>query len=114
MQYLFDNCIGFDYHPADWFNLYVPKDHNIKTHPKAVTCDDLTGWFNIKAMMLGAGKRGGKYKDFSDFNKQELMTHLAVYLLHAISPSPQMEMKFKNQTEDPVNGSDLCHRVFGK
>ena len=23
-------------------------------------------------------------------------------------------MKFKNQTEDPVNGSDLCHRVFGK
>ena len=23
-------------------------------------------------------------------------------------------MKFNNQTEDPVNGSDLCHWVFGK
>ena len=42
------------------------------------------------------------------------MAHLAVYFLSAISPSPQVEMKFKNQTEDPVNGSDICHRVFGK
>ena len=42
------------------------------------------------------------------------MAHLAVYFLHDISPSLQVEMKFKNQTEDPVNGSDLCHRVFGK
>ena len=61
-------------------------------------CDDIEGWMNIKAMMLGAGKIGGKYKDFVDFNKQELMAHLAVYFLHAISPSPQVEMKFKNQT----------------
>ena len=68
-----------------------------------MTCDDLTGWLNIKAMMLGAGKRGGKYKYFVDFNKQELMAHLAVYFLHSVLSSPQVEMKFKNQTEDPVN-----------
>ena len=79
-----------------------------------MTCDDLTGWMNIKAIILGAGKIGVKYKDFVNFNKQELMAHLDVYFLHAISPSPQVEMKFKNQTEYPVNGSDLCHCVFGK
>ena len=79
-----------------------------------MTCDALTGWLNIKAMMLCAVKRGGKYKYFVNFNKQELMAHLSVYFLHAISPSLQAEMKFKNQIEDPVNGSDLCHSVFGK
>ena len=79
-----------------------------------MTCDDLTSWLNTKAMMLGAGKRGGKYKDFADFSKSEVMKHLSVYLLHGISPSPQVELKFKNQLEDPVNGSDLCNRVFGK
>ena len=102
LQYLCANGIGFDSHPSDWFNLNLSKDCNRKTHPKSVTCDYLTGWLNIKAMKLGAGKRGVKYKDFVDFNKQELMAHLAVYFLHAISPSPQVEMKFKNQTEDPV------------
>lgn len=41
------------------------------------------------------------------------MSHLALYLLHSISPSPQVEMKFRSQKEDPVNGSDLCTEVFG-
>ena len=112
LQYLFANGIGFDSNPDDWFNLYLAKNCNRKTHPKAATCDDLTGELNIKAMVLGSGKIGGKYKGFVDFNKQELMAHLAIYFLHAISPSPQVGMKFKNQTEDPVNGSDLCHSVF--
>ena len=47
LKYLFANDIGFDFHPADWFNLYLPKYRNRKTHPKAVTCDDITGWMNI-------------------------------------------------------------------
>ena len=38
-----------------------------RTHPKAVTLDDLTGWLNVKAMMANAGKRGGKYSGFKDF-----------------------------------------------
>ena len=61
-----------------------------------MTCDDFTSWLNTKAMMLGAGKRGGKYKDSADFTKSEVMKHLSVYLLHGISPSPQVELKFKN------------------
>ena len=69
-----------------------------------MTCDDLTGWLNIKAIMVGAGKRGGKYKYFVGFNKQELMAHLAVYFLHGILPYPRVQMKFKNENEDLVNG----------
>ncbi len=42
------------------------------------------------------------------------MSHLGLYLLHSISPSPQIDMKFKSMYEDHVNGSNLCQEVFGK
>ena len=64
--------------------------------------------------MENAGSRGGNYNRFIDFNKPELMLYLALYLLYSISPSPQVEMKFKNEQEDPVNGSSLCNEVFKK
>ena len=74
-----------------------------------VTLNDLTGWFNMKAMMVNVGKRGGNY---SGLKKRELMAHL-FYLLHSISPSPQIEMKFKCHDKNPVNVSDICNRIFG-
>ena len=76
--------------------------------------DDLTAWLNIKAILLNGGKGGGKYSRFVSFTKLEVMAHLGLYLLHSISPSPQVEMKFKSEVEDPVNGSNLCSSVFGK
>ena len=68
----------------------------------------------MKATIANAGKRGGKYADFIDFTKFELMSHLSLYLLHAISPYPRLEMKFKSEDEDMVNGLTLCNEVFGK
>ena len=41
------------------------------------------------------------------------MSHLALYLLHSISPLPQVEMKSKSEQKDPMNGSSLCNEVFG-
>ena len=41
------------------------------------------------------------------------MQHISLYLLQGLSPSPQVEMKFKSQVEDPVNGNDLVHQAFG-
>ena len=76
--------------------------------------NDPTAWLNVKTMMANTGKRGGKYTGFKYFTKRELMAHLGVYLLHSIYPSPQIEMKFKCNAEDPVNGSDICNRLFGK
>ena len=69
--------------------------------------NDMTAWINVKAMIDNAGKQGVKYADFTDFKKCELMSHLSLYLLHAISPSPRIDMKFKSEAEDPVNGSNL-------
>ena len=58
--------------------------------------------------------QGGKYADFIDFTKCELMSHLSLYMLHAISPSPRLDIKFKSESEDPVNRLTLCNEVFGK
>ena len=85
-----------------------------ETHDKAVTMDNITAWTNVKVVMVNVGSRGGKYNRFVDFNKPELMLHLALYLLRSISPSPQVEMKFKSEQEDSVNGSSLYNEVFGK
>ena len=84
------------------------------THPKAVTMDDMTAWLNLKAVISNEGKWGGKYADFTDFNKFELMSHLSLYLLHSILPYPRLDMKFKVEAEDPVNGLTLFNEVFGK
>ena len=76
--------------------------------------DDMTEWLNVKAMIDNVGKRGGRYADFIDLTKCELMSHLFLYLLHAILPSPRLDTKFKSESEDPVNGLTLCNEVFGK
>ena len=114
LEYLSANGIDKDSHPADWFNLFFPMDRDKNTHPKTVTIDELTSWTNTKAMIANAGRRGGRYGRFVDFSKVELMKHLSIYLFHGISPSPQIEFKFVHPNEDPVNGSALCNRIFGK
>jgi len=114
LNYIFSAGIGFDSHPADWFDLFFPRRRTKNTNPKAVTMDEYTAWTNTKAMMMNAGVGGGKYARFVNFSKDEMMSHLSLYLLHGISPSPQIDMKFKPASEDPINGSDLCFSVFGK
>ena len=111
--YLFENGIGLESHPVEWFQLFFPMKRTKDTHPKATTMDDLTAWLNVKAKMGNAG-RGGRYKNFRDFDKDEFLSHLSLYLLHALSPSPKLDFKFKSETEDPVNGSTLCNEIFGK
>ena len=83
-------------------------------YPKDVTIDELTSWKNAKEMIDNTRKKGGRYNRFIDFSKTELMQHLLLYLLHGISPSPQVETKFTNHTIEPVNISSLCNSIFGK
>ena len=64
--------------------------------------------------MENAGGLGGKYKNFENFTTNELMRHIGLYLLQALSPSPQVEMKFASQNEDPVNGNDIVCTLFGR
>ena len=55
-EYLFENGIGFDSHPVEWFNFFPLK--RVKyTHPKAFTMDDMTAWLNVMAVIAYVGKR---------------------------------------------------------
>ena len=74
--------------------------------------ENALSWTNMKAMMLNGGL-GGTYNSFTPFSLRELMKHVALYLFHGLSPSPQVEMKFRSQGEDPVNGNDFIHFAFG-
>ena len=88
LEHLFTNDIDFESRPADWFDLFFSMKRTKETHAKAVTRDNLTAWTNIKETISNAGSRGGKYSRFVYCNKPELMSHLDLYLLHSIYPSP--------------------------
>ena len=95
--------------PVDFFEAFVPEE----------VLDEWTWFTNTKAIMENAGKLGrGKkkkkiYPDFVPFDVRELKQHIGVRILHGISPSPRLEMKFKSQRDDEVNGNDFVYRNLG-
>ena len=64
-------------------------------------------------MLLNAGAEGSVYPDFKPFTSLEIHHVIALYILQGLFPSPQVKMKFKPQHINPVNGHDLCCKVFG-
>mmetsp|Transcript_10595 Transcript_10595/g.12010 ORF Transcript_10595/g.12010 Transcript_10595/m.12010 type:complete len:341 (-) Transcript_10595:756-1778(-) len=64
-------------------------------------------WTNAKAKLAGAGPGGSYYPDFVDFTPIEIRQHFSVYIHQSLSPCPRVEMKFKSQAEDKVNGNDF-------
>jgi len=111
-EFLFENDIDIDSHPCEWFDLFMPmrkKRHNINAK---YTVEDLTTWTNLKSLLSNAGSGGGAYPRFKPFSITDLTRHLGMYTLNGISPTPQVELKFGRQLEDPVNGNDMYHEVF--
>ena len=49
-----------------------------------------------KAMLCNAGQKGGIYPEFIPFSPQEIKSYLGLYVLHGLTPSPQVKMKFKS------------------
>ena len=101
-------------HPAEWFQAFLPIKNKLGDNPSSMqfSMESCLSWTNTKARVQNAGL-GGIYPDFIDFKLDELMKHTALYLFQGISPSPQVEMKFKSSSEDPINWNDLVHRAFG-
>ena len=107
IKYLHDNDINLESHPAEWFNLLFPRKR--KKNSKC-SVEDITSWTNLKISI--AARSGGMYSDCMDFSAEEIMKHLGLYVLNGLSPSPQVEMKFKSQGEDKVNGNDFAYKAF--
>ena len=63
--------------------------------------------------MENAGNIGETYPDFYPFTPDEMRRHLGMYIVHDLSPSPEVSMKFKTQSEDDINRDDFVNRSLG-
>ena len=92
-----------DSRPIQFFEAFCPMS----------LTDRWTTYTNHKAMLENAGQPGKLYPDFTPFTVKELRQHIGVRILHGLSPSPRVEMKFDNQAKDPVNGNDFVSNSLG-
>ena len=61
---------------------------------------------------MNAGQKDGVYPNFVKFTTEEIEKHIFLYVFQGLSPSPRVEMKFKSQERDCVNGNDFIARHF--
>ena len=101
VEFLHRNKITLASSPADWFNLFLPKSKHANSK---LSISEITKWTNAKGLLE---------EKVLNFTTEEIMKHLGLYVLQGVSPCPKVEMKFSSQAEDPVNGSDLCCKIFG-
>ena len=99
--------------PQEWFSSLLPDKRQPNDSKHIISIADWTSYTNKKALIANAGQEGGMYPDFKPFSPKWIKQFIGLYILHGLSPSPQVKMKFKPQHEDPINGNDLCAEVFG-
>jgi Transposase IS4/SAP domain len=100
--------------PNKWFGALLPEKKK-RTDPRSmVSIAEWTTYSNTKALLLNAGQPGYLYPDWKPFTVTEIKKFIGLYILQGLSPSPQVKMKFKPQSIDAINGSDLCSSVFGE
>ena len=72
-----------------------------------------TSYTNHKALLANAGQDDEVYPDYIPFYNDGLRKHIGVYMVHGLSPSPHVSMKFNSQQEDDINGNDFIKRSLG-
>ncbi len=65
-------------------------------------------------MLANAGVSSRVYPDWKPFSPIKVRKFIVLHILQGLSPSPQIKMKFVPQNEDPINGSNICLKVFGR
>lgn len=99
--------------PAEWFRAFLPHTPDRKKNYSDFNTSTWTSYLNFKAQMVNAGQVGQVYPDFKPFTVRETEQFIGVYILHGLSPTPRVEMKFKSQAQDATNGNDLVFRIMG-
>ena len=95
-------------HPADWMApFWLRKSTNGRFSVGQCTTNS-----NLKATLMNAGKGGLSYADFTDFNVDEMQKFMGVQVAHGLCPTPRVDMKFKSQAADPMNGNNLISSIM--
>ena len=101
-------------HPADWLRSLVP-DVPPKGNQQSFSKKQLCQFTNMKAELDCAGNNnqdGLGYK-FVNFTPSEIEQHLALYIIQGLNPSPQLAMKAKPNSMEPLQGNDLISSKLG-
>ena len=114
IPFLHQNGLNTESHPFEWFNLFMPIKRTRQMHPDMVSMADLTTWSNKKAYLCNAGEGGTQYSDWTKVTVDEVMAFHGLYMHNGLSPLPQVEKKFEHPKKNEVNGSNICHEVFGQ
>jgi len=99
-------------HPVEFADAFIPWHEN-PYNAKYFSMDQATTYTNLKAQLGNAGAGGTNYKDFKPFSCKDIRQYLGLYIINGLSPSPRMEMKFKPQAVDPVQGNDYIVNHLG-
>ena len=100
--------------PSDWFDKLLPEKRKPTDPWMMVTIADWCSHTNNHALLAKTGIHGHIYPKCHPFTPMEVKQFVALYILQGLSPSLQVKMKFMPHHKDPVNGNDLCYKVFGK
>ena len=101
------------YH-AEWFDIFIPKHSKQQSHLDECIVADLTTWTNKTKILMNADKGGSVNPKCQPFSVDEMVHHICIYVLHELTPSPQIEMKLQSTQQNEVNGNDLVYEIFGK
>jgi hypothetical protein len=84
-DFIHANKLTVSSHPIQWFQALHP---------------DVSVWTtntNFKVRIIAnSGQAGHKYADYKIFRVAKIKQHLALYIINGLSPSPQVEMKFRS------------------
>ena len=110
MSWIRSNNLSMDSTPADWFHAFLPSRRSA-AEEKKFHSNMWCKFTNQKANIANAGV--DCYPDFKPFTPREIEKHLAVYFVNGLNPSPQVEMKFRQQAHDPIQGNDFIWKQMG-
>ena len=72
-----------------------------------------TSYTSHKALLANAGQYDEVYPAYTPFTNDELRKYISVYMIHGLSPSPHVSMKFDSHQEDDINCNNFIKRLLG-
>ena len=117
VSWLEEHNLGPSAHPVEWLDAMLSRKQRSYEQRKnkkrewVSVMSDWKNYTNLKASLCHAGVK--IYKYWKEFTTLEIRRFVGLYVLDGVCPSPRVSMKFRPQSEDPVNGNDLCNEMFG-
>ena len=103
-----------DYHPAHWFDYFMPIEKKRQDLPQVVSVAQLTTWKNTKAVLYNEGDGGVQYPSFEAFWVEDIIKHIRVYMHNGIYTSPQVIYNLDYPDKNQINGYAIVNRAIVK